>query len=622
MQFFSKSYETIPESLKLEQREGGCFRYHKRASGLFCTYYGVHHTAKDDSQRSSEYLGKVIEKDNHIFYNNKWGFFKFSIENGYEQLNNNFSVVQEGAIDFCNLRYGDIWLLTDLYNSSQFESVITSISPFDSDTLHALIAYKLSTGDNAFVNVEGWFQRSYAKILYPNAALSSGSISTFLKRFGGKNIREKFFDFYHEFLNEDKQSDVLICNSVLIDSTGAQNDIKIPLTAISNHNGNINNEFRVIYVVDHERELPIYMDEVPGNIVDVSTLKYIINILRYRRISVKCCVLDAGYYTEENLDYLDSIDINYLVRMCNNRKLYKNLIEKDSQDLAFNVKYRILYRKRYLHCKKIILKNTSKAHFAYIVLDFEKEQIDRNVAYSKYTDDKEISDKSLYFGKFILFSNFDIDESEVLNFYYTREHIEQVFDISKNNGSMLPLRTHSTETTMGHLLLSFISTIISLFINNKLKNTKYCASSVLNIMKNLSVYVKDKDSQVEPLMPMEKEIAILLGLNLEYPLKVDLSKEYTNNYLRKISSLRKRGRPKGRKNRGFLVTKKVDSKNGQLNEDILQDNNTDNSNLNMIRKPGRPKGSKNKQSQTSSPHDSLNNKANRKPGRPKGSKNK
>jgi hypothetical protein len=639
-----KNFQPIPDEVMLKKRNGGCIKRSNRASGEYYSYYAPHHS---DSHRGEEYLGRLVNKQEQIYYNNKWGFFKFTIENGFTSVNGTYSRIFEDGQNFFNLRYGDIWLLHDLYHSTNFEAVLKSIVPFDNDTLHALLAYKLSAHDNAFINANAWFQRSYARILYPSAALSSDSISIFLKKLGEQSTREKFFDNYHKFLNDDKNSDVLICNSILIDSTGAQNDIKITLTAMNNHNRVINNEFRVIYVVDHERNLPIYMDQVPGNVVDVSTLKYIVSLLQYRKIYIKCCVLDAGYYGDENLLYLDTIKINYLVRMCNNRKLFKELIERESQDLGNNVDYRILYRKRYLHCKKVILEsNTDTVHYAYIILDFEKEQIDRNTVYAKYTDRTEILHKSLYFGKFILYSNFNIDEAEVLDLYYTREQIEQVFDISKNNGSMLPLRTHQADTTMGHLLLSFIATIISLQLNNKLKNTKYCAHSALDIMKNLSAYVSDEFQSVEPLITSEKELATILKLNQENPLKVDLSKSYTNKYLNNLRDNRKRRRPKGKKNSSFSYTNKNNTKNNSdesLSEtkmthhtdvksrrgrpkgskNIRQRNSLVYNNFDAVekRKPGRPKGSKNRPKIHSLTNFNKNNSDKRKPGRPKGSKN-
>jgi hypothetical protein len=612
----NKSYQPIPQELVQKKREGGFVRIFQRSQETYGSYVGPHHSGTDNIKREEEYLGKVIERENNIFYNHKWGVFEFTIQNGYKSVNNIYHINRlDGSQDFCSLRYGNIWLLNDLYTSTNIESVLSNILPFDSDTLHVLLAYKLTTGDNAFTNVDGWYQRSYARILYPNAAVSSSSISVYLQKLGENSIREKFFDYYHNYLKEDKQSDVLICNSVLIDSTGSQNSIKLPIIAVSNHNGVVNNEFRVIYVVDYDKNLPIYMDQVPGNVIDTSTLKYMVNLLQNRNIKVKCCVLDAGYYSTENLEFLDSIGMNYLIRMCNNRKLYKQLIENDSFDLDNNYKYRIKYKKRYLHCKKIVIENNNIKHYAYIVLDFDREKSDREALYNKYENDSDINDKVIYLGKFILYSNFDIEEKDVINFYYTRQQIEQMFDISKNNGSMLPLRSHSTEGTMGHLLLSFIATIISLQLNNKLKGTKFCASAALAIMKELSVHVSQGLCTVEPLMPFEKELAIILNLNLDIPVKVDLTKEYTNAYLNGLKASRSKGRPKGRKNRPFLHVKNVNQLNVTDSIGQLTVNND-------VKRRGRPKGSKNSFDTNLHNDSDLLTAVKRKRGCPKGSKNK
>jgi len=48
---------------------------------------------------------------------------------------------------------------------------------------------------------------------------------------------------------------------------------------------------------------------------------------------------------------------------------------------------------------------------------------------------------------------------EILPLYYTRQQIEQVFDITKNYAEVLPLRVHSEETFRGHLFVSFVAAI-------------------------------------------------------------------------------------------------------------------------------------------------------------------
>ena len=63
-------------------------------------------------------------------------------------------------------------------------------------------------------------------------------------------------------------------------------------------------------------------------------------------------------------------------------------------------------------------------------------------------------------GAFMLISSDDMDVKDVLPLYYTRQQVEQVFDITKNNADMLPLRTHNEDTFRGHLMLTFLATII------------------------------------------------------------------------------------------------------------------------------------------------------------------
>ena len=63
-------------------------------------------------------------------------------------------------------------------------------------------------------------------------------------------------------------------------------------------------------------------------------------------------------------------------------------------------------------------------------------------------------------GVFVLASTADIAAPDVLDAYYARQRIEQVFDVGKNYASLLPLRVHSEETLRGHLLPAFCATAL------------------------------------------------------------------------------------------------------------------------------------------------------------------
>ena len=63
-------------------------------------------------------------------------------------------------------------------------------------------------------------------------------------------------------------------------------------------------------------------------------------------------------------------------------------------------------------------------------------------------------------GLFVLVSSTDIPEADILPVDYTRQEIEQAFDVSKNYASALPVRTQSEETFRGHLFITFVATSI------------------------------------------------------------------------------------------------------------------------------------------------------------------
>ncbi len=63
-------------------------------------------------------------------------------------------------------------------------------------------------------------------------------------------------------------------------------------------------------------------------------------------------------------------------------------------------------------------------------------------------------------GVFVILSSRKIAVNKILPTYYTRQQIEQVFDIGKNYADMLPLKSQSKDTFRRHLLLTFIACII------------------------------------------------------------------------------------------------------------------------------------------------------------------
>ncbi len=99
------------------------------------------------------------------------------------------------------------------------------------------------------------------------------------------------------------------------------------MTAVSNHNGIISNEVRIIYVVHQRTGLPLFMRYVPGNVIDASTIKRTLLELKGMDIDVKFALLDAGYYNGKNADALYDTKVSFVTRVHSNNKVFTEAVK-------------------------------------------------------------------------------------------------------------------------------------------------------------------------------------------------------------------------------------------------------------------------------------------------------
>jgi hypothetical protein len=596
---------TFSESLPLQGR----IEYQVKNGVTYGIYIKNTYIKDGKVSHDKQYIGKVIDKDKGIFFsNNRGGYFLFTIENGFDKLANNIPTEIFNIPSNIVLHFGDIWMINSIYQETGLDKIINDIIPDHSDTLKTLVAYRLIKHNDSYSHAYEWYRKSYANILFPQARVESPRISEFHEILGDESINRSFFSSYLQLLSKGAAPNDNNTNKsfpILIDSTGLENSIKSHLTATNNHNGEIHNEIRLIYVIDKISKLPLFFRYVAGNIVDNTTLINTINILKSYNVDIQLVIMDAGYFSFNNLEQLLENDIHFLIRMTKNRKEYKRLMAEHGANLI-DAKYAITYGNRALCGKKVEINLFNRKLFAYIMLDFQHYMDEATKAIHSHGNDPDnidkLNDSFMSAGKFILLSSFDHEITDILPLYYHRQTIEQVFDIGKTYCGLLPLRGHFEKTLRGILLNSFISTFIYSFISNKLSDSIYSAHSALIYMNNLMIKIYNSITLVEEITKQQSDIFNLL--KLDNPFIVE-----SNNPLHKppiLSSIKnkKRGRPKGSLNKQTQKKQNLDD----FDSPIKIKNNR-----------GRPKGSKNK------PKHGLGLESSRTPkrrGRPKGSKNK
>jgi transposase len=360
-----------------------------------------------------------------------------------------------------------------------------------------------------------WYSGNYACILHKEADLSSQRISDFLKKLGSEKVWRTFFKEYLEKIVGSK-------TGIIVDSTGLPNEIDFPLSAWGHHGGEVERETRLLMVVEKESGMPLYFRYMAGNIVDVTTLSTTVAELAKMGVNTAFALIDAGYYSEENVKNLFASGIAFLTRLPAGRRLYKDLIQTHSDDLE-TAENAVIYGKRMLYVKQVPVDLFGNPAFAYIICDIKRKAEETTKFIISAKEDKleidEINKSLIFKGKLVIISSAETPANEIIPLYYTRQHAENLFGIAKSFLDILPLRIHSIETFRGYLLLNFLSLVVYLGLKKDL-NDKYTVEGVLAEMTNLMCKVFDGELLVcEPTKKM-KEISALLGVGVPNSLGV------------------------------------------------------------------------------------------------------
>ena len=418
-------------------------------------------------QRRLENLGLVVDQEKGIFKSRERGIYHYSLGKGASEVSPEETgslslgaAAAQAAHEKFILDFGDSYVLDRYISGLPIREAIGEILPNERDTLMSLMFYRILTDKKANCNALTWWEGNYACLLFPKAQLASQRISEFLARLGGEDVQRAFFRRYLGILygRQDEQA-----AAILIDSTGLPNASGMTITQLNNHNGDISLEIRLIYVIDRRNGMPIYFRYCAGNIVDVSTMLTTIAELSQYNVSVESAIVDAGYFSEPNVRDMYENGIHFVTRLAPNRKLFKEVTGEHLHDIS-TAKYAIRHGGRLVYMKKAKIDVYGYEGYAYVGVDMDSKNSQVKRATFNCMDDKleseEIDRRIESLGVFALLSSDDMDTKDVLPLYYTRQQVEQVFDIAKNNADILPLRTQSEDTFRGHLMLTFLATAI------------------------------------------------------------------------------------------------------------------------------------------------------------------
>lgn len=355
--------------------------------------------------------------------------------------------------------------------------------------LIAVIAYKVST-QSAMRNCQDWLNGNVLNLLCNTPNVSSQRTSDILRTLGGEHLQRNFFVEYNSIIGNSKKN-------IIIDATCMPNEINHPFNSWGKSDIGLQEQFKLLCVVDTVNKLPLFYRFLPGNITDITTLKTTILELKALGITNNSVLLDSGYCSENNIKELYNNKIHFITRIPSGRSIFKDNVQLyvDSLEKMENT---CVFGERTVFIKKININLHGSKAYLYLILDPVKKTKDIQEIIREYSElsrktkalKEEYKQKLIFCGIIGLISSKSIPNSEILDCYYLRQSIEQIFGFLKDDLGFLPLRRHNDSTIRGYIFLQFIALIIFIKIRQLLPK-KYTVEKALLVLSALKCKVFD-----------------------------------------------------------------------------------------------------------------------------------
>lgn len=403
---------------------------------------------------------------------------------------------------------GDSYAINETCKSIGLDKIIDD-SFGNLDSIMATICFQITEG-SAMYNCADWLEGNIAKKLFKGAKTSSQDISRLIRTLGRADLQTSFFKKYvaHFFPNK---------RGILIDSTALPSAINSSINAFGYASGGIEENVSCLMLVDKKSNLPIYFRAIGGDIADVSTVKTTVAEIKKLGLETDSAILDAGFCSKENLQFMCCEDINFVTRLPKSHKIFHDFVNetKDVESAANAVQYgdRVVF----VQSKKAMVYDHEI--YVYVILDPSKKSKDTNIILKDQLHEalstqqqKALNEKMKTAGFFILLSRQEIAKTQILPSYYARQAIEQIFGFAKSNNNILPLRVHDERSIRGYLMLVFLALIIFITMRQKLKSPM---DKTILTLRSLKAKIYDETIIIQE--PNKKTKDILKMLNIIMP---------------------------------------------------------------------------------------------------------
>ncbi len=471
-------------------------------------------------------IGKLCEEDTEMMYPNSNYYTYFPEED--------FPESKETTKRSSCIRVGTYFVIKKIIKEYHLEEMLYDVLEGDYGLLLDLAAYSIITESNRMQHYPDY---AYNHPLFTNnmRIYSDSKVSTFLREL----TREKSIEFLNLWNDKKDHREKIYISYDSTNKTCQAGDIEVAEFGKSKANDG-KPIINVSLAYDRNNKEPLFYEEYAGSIIDVSQLKYMLEKTKeygYKKIGF---ILDRGYFSKENIRYIDKCGYDFLIMAKGIKHLVSELVLENKDSFEEERSYYIreygvqgktikstLYpsdeKERYFH----IYYNTSKYSAERIQLEqkinrmqdvldkYKGKQVRIDKKFEKYFDliyyhegqenecfvcAKERGDvikkEMELLGYFVIITSKKMTAKEALILYKSRDASEKLFRADKTYLGNKSFRVHSEESAQGKLFISFIALIIrnkiyttlqEYMIENKIKKNYFTVPQAIRELEKIEI---------------------------------------------------------------------------------------------------------------------------------------
>lgn len=479
--------------IKVKIPDSGSGITRKKIKGVTYIYYTYSRNYDSDKKFSvpkNTSIGKCSEDDSNMMYPNT-NFIKFFPE--IELPEEKETSDRSGC-----LRIGTFLILRRIIAEYHLDEIIGRLIGNDSGLFLDLTAYTIITENNA-----GQYYPDYAynHPLYTNKmkVYSDSKISSFIHNItrdqsiafqnewnSSRDHREKIYISY-DSTNKNCQAGDLD----FIEFGHPKDDIGAPIL-----------NYSIAY--DRNNSVPLFYEEYPGSIIDVSQLQLMLEKAKgygYKRVGF---ILDRGYFSKENIHYMDKCGYEFIIMMKGMKDLVRELVLQVKGSFEESREHSIRdYKVSGVTLKRQLYPSDEKERFFHIYYNdrkksSERESVEAKIdrmseflqehegkrlvlgkAFRKYFDliyyhEGQLDEKFMYgrerydvidqdirlCGYFVIITSEKMTAEDALELYKSRDASEKLFRGDKSYLGNKSFRVQSNESLHAKIFIEFVGLII------------------------------------------------------------------------------------------------------------------------------------------------------------------